>query len=240
MPGVGGTQYMGWWKAWVEPETRLSHPAGQLLGSTYGTYNVSGYGYNELGKAQSRYFGIEDHKTASTAKSYIDQAIATTTGVTLMMHPNKAGTNGYIPLSVFEEILDYIVEKRDAGEIIVLTMGGQAVADPSTAWRHNLTPPISKWSKSGNTLSTSVTLSRMEDIGGGMRELVAEVEGTGSVKLAVEAPGAAVTMNIYRTFDVSGGGTVRIPFGVPRRAANMKFTVEATGVTITNVGVYAV
>lgn len=240
MPGVGGTQYMGWWKAWVEPETRLSHPAGQLLGSTYGTYNVSGYGYNELGKAQSRYFGIEDHKTASTAKSYIDQAIATTTGVTLMMHPNKAGTDGYIPLSVFEEILDYIVEKRDAGEIIVLTMGGQAVADPSTAWRHNLTPPISKWSKSGNTLSTSVTLSRMEDIGGGMRELVAEVEGTGSVKLAVEAPGAAVTMNIYRTFDVSGGDTVRMPFGVPRRAANMKFTVEATGVTITNAGVYAI
>ena len=240
MPGVGGTQYMGWWKAWVEPETRLAHPAGQLLGSTYGTYNVSGYGYNELGKAQSRYFGIEDHKTAATAKSYIDQAIATTTGVTLMTHPHKVGAVGCIPLAAFEEILDYIVEKRDAGEIIVLTMGGQAVADPSTSWRHNLTPPISKWSKSGSTLTTSVTLSRMEDLGGGMRELVAEAEGTGTIKLTVEDPALNVTMKFYRTFNVSGGGTVHMPFGVPRRATSLKFTAEATGVTITNIGVYAV
>ena len=232
---------MDWWKAWVEPETRLAHPAGQLLGSTYGTYNVSGYGYNELGKAQSRYFGIEEHKTAATAKSYIDQAIATTTGVTLMAHPNKVGEDGYIPVSVLAEILDYIVEKRDAGEIMVLTMGGQAVADPSTSWRHNLTPPISKWSGSSNeSLTTTVSLTRIEDMCGGMRELVAEVEGTGSVKLAVEAPGAAVTMNIYRNFSVSGGGTFHLPFGLPRQAANMKSTVEATGVTITNAGVYAV
>lgn len=240
MPGVGGTQYMDWWKAWVEPETRLAHPAGQLLGSTYGTYNVSGYGYNELGKAQSRYFGIENLKTADTAKAYIDQAIATTTGVTLMAHPNRVGTDGYIPVSVLAEILDYIVEKRDAGEIMVLTMGGQAVADPSTSWRHNLTPPINKWAKSGSTLTTSVTLSRMEDLGGGMRELVAEAEGTGTIKLTVEAPGASVPMHIYRTLDVSGGGTVQIPFGLPRKATSLKFTVEATGVTITNLGVYAV
>lgn len=241
MPGIGGTQYMGWWKAWVEPETRLAHPAGQLLGSTYGTYNVSGYGFNELGKAQSRYFGIEEHQTADTAKSLIDQAIATTTGVTLMAHPNKVGTEGNISTAVLEEIFDYIVEKRDAGEIMVLTMGGQAVADPSTSWRHNLTPPISKWSgSSSGSLTTTVSLTRIEDMGGGMRELVAEVEGTGVVKLAVEAPGAAVTMNIYRNFTASGGGTFHLPFGLPRRAANMKFIVEATGVTITNAGVYAV
>ena len=158
-----------------------------------------------------------------------------------MAHPNKVGTEGNISTAVLEEIFDYIVEKRDAGEIIVLTMGGQAVADPSTSWRHNLTPPISKWSgSSSGALTTSISLTRMEDLGGGMRELVAEAEGTGTIKLTVEAPGAAVTMNIYRTFNVSGGGTVRMPFGVPRRATSLKFTAEATGVTITNLGVYAV
>ena len=241
MPGVTGTQYMGWWQAWVDPETRMQHPAGQLLASTYGTYNVSGYGLNELGKAQSRYFGIESNTTAATAKSHIDRAIATTTGVTLMCHPNKIGTDGYMPLAVFEEILDYIVAKRDAGEIMVLTMGGQAVADPSTGWRHSLTPKVSGWSGSPTgTLSTIVNLSYLHDSGGGMRELAATVTGTGSVKLRVQDTNGTALMDVYQTIPVEDGGTVRLPVGIPRRSKSLTLTAEASGVTITDIGLYAI
>ncbi|MGV0328114.1 polysaccharide deacetylase family protein [Corynebacterium guaraldiae] len=241
MPGVTGTQYLGWWQAWVDPETRMQHPAGQLLGSTYGTYNVSGYGLNELGKAQSRYFGIESNTTAATAKSHIDRAIATTTGVTLMCHPNKIGTDGYMPLAVFEEILDYIVAKRDAGEIMVLTMGGQAVADPSTGWRHSLTPKVSGWSGGPTgTLSTTANLSYLHDSGGGMRELAATVTGTGSVKLRVQAANGTVPMDVYRTFTIEDGGTAHLPVGIPRRSTTLQITAEASGVTITDIGLYAI
>src|SRR5699024_4940802 len=242
MPGIGGSQYMDWWSAWVDPETRLSHPAGQMLGATYGTYNVSGYGLNELGKAQSRYFGVESHTTAAASKGYIDRAIATGTGLTLMWHPNQIGADGKMSLAVFDEILDYIVAKRDAGEIMVLTMGGQAVADPSTGWRHSLVPNVSGWSGSvSGTLTYNLGLGYLHDTSGGMRELEATVTGSGSVKLIVEDTGSAVSMNISRTFYIRDGvETVRLPIGIPRRSTNLKLTVECTDTAVADIGLYAI
>ena len=241
MPGIGGSQYMGWWSAWVDPETRLSHAAGQMLGATYGTYNVSGYGLNELGKAQTRYFGVESHTTAAASKGHIDRAIATGTGLTLMWHPNQIGADGKMSLAVFDEILDYIVAKRDAGEIMVLTMGGQAVADPSTAWRHSLVPDVGGWSGSpSGTLTYDLGLSYLHDSAGAVRMFEAEVEGTGRVRLAVQDMQANAPINVYQTQSFSGGGTARIAVGIPRRSSSIRLTLECTGVTVKKVGFYGV
>lgn len=241
MPGIGGSQYMGWWDAWVDPETRLPHPAAQILGATYGTYNVSGYGLNELGKTQTRYFGVESHTTAATSKGHIDRAIATGTGVTLMWHPNQIGADGKMSLAVFEEILDYIVQKRDAGEIMVLTMGGQAVADPSTEWRHSLVPNVAGWSGSPTgTLTYDLGLYYLHDSTGVVREFEVEVEGTGNIRLTAQDPNSDVFMNVYQTLSFSGGGTARISVGIPRRASTLRLTAECNGLTIKNIGLYAI
>ena len=240
-PGVTGTQYMGWWDVWGDPDARVKHPAGQMLASTYGTYNVSGYGLNELGKKETRYFGIESHTTATSSKAHIDRAIATGTGATLMVHPKQIGASGKMSLAVFTEVLDYIVAKRDAGEIMVLTMGGQAVADPSTDWRHSLAPDVEGWSgSSSGTLTYDLGLSYLHDSAGAVRMLEAEVEGTGSVRLAVQDVQSNAPINIYQTQQFSGGGTARIAVGVPRRSSSLRLTLECTGVTVKKVGFYGV
>ena len=240
-PGVTGTQYMGWWDVWGDPDARVKHPAGQMLASTYGTYNVSGYGLNELGKKETRYFGIESHTSASASKGHIDRAIATGTGVTLMVHPKQIGASGKMSLAVFTEVLDYIVAKRNAGEIMVLTMGGQAVTDPSTAWRHSLVPDVEGWSgSSSGTLTYDLGLSYLHDSAGAVRMLEAEVEGTGNVRLIAQDMQANAPINVYQTQSFSGGGTARIAVGIPRRSSSLRLTLECTGVTVKKVGFYGV
>src|SRR5699024_6407922 len=231
--GITGTQYMGWWDVWGDPDARVKHPSGQMLASTYGTYNVSGYGLNELGKKETRYFGVESRTTASGATNHIDRAIATGTGVTLMWHPNKIGMSGYMSLSVFEEVLDYIVAKQDSGEIIVLTMGGQAVADPSTSWRHSLVPDVEGWTGSpSETLIYDLNLSYLHDSTGAVRMLEAEVEGTGSIRLSAEDIQSNAPINVYQTQKHSESGTARLAVGIPRRSSSLRLTLKCNGLNV--------
>ena len=153
------------------------------------------------------------------------------TGLTLMWHPNQIGADGKMSLAVFDEILDYIVAKRDAGEIMVLTMGGQAVADPSTAWRHSLTPDVGGWSGSpSGTLTYDLNLSYLHDSAGAVRMLEAEVEGTGNVRLTAQDMQSNAPINIYQTQSFSGGGTARIAVGIPRRSSSIRLTLDRKSV----------
>lgn len=239
MPGVTGTQYMGWWDAWRETDTRVAHPAHALLASTYATWNISGYGTNTLGVPETRYFGVEKY-SLSQVKNLVSDALRTTTGLTLMMHPQNIGRSGYMSLETFTQMLDYIVGLRDSGQVMVLSQGGQAVADPSTAWRSSLTPGISGWSGSPTgKVSYTVPLGRANELGGGMRELVAEVTGTGTLRLSATS---GDIMDVYQTVDVAPGKPGRLQIGVPRRANSLTLTAEVTSGSpkITNIGLYGV
>ena len=240
MPGVTGTQYMGWWDAWRETDTRVAHPAHALLASTYATWNISGYGLNTLGVPETRYFGVEKYTKLWQVQKLVEEAMRTTSGVTLMMHPQNIGRDGYMSMEVFTLALDYIVRMRDSGQVMVLSQGGQAVADPSTAWRSSLTPGIAGWSGSPTgKVSYTVPLGRANELGGGMRELVAEVSGTGTLRLSATS---GDIMDVYQTVDVAPGKPGRLQIGVPRRANSLTLTAEVVSgsPTITNIGLYGV
>ncbi|AIJ33469.1 Polysaccharide deacetylase [Corynebacterium imitans] len=239
MPGVTGTQYMGWWDAWRETDTRVEHPAHSLLASTYATWNISGYGTNTLGVPETRYYGVEKY-TLSQVKNLVAEALRTTTGLTLMMHPHQIGRTGYMSLETFTQMLDYVVELRDSGQVMVLSQGGQAVADPSTSWRSSLTPKLAGWAGDpSDKVSCTVPLGRANEVGGGMRELVVETTGTGALRLSVTA---GDIMDVYQTVEVAPGKPGRLQIGVPRRANSLTLTAEvASGSpTITNIGLYGV
>ena len=243
-PGVGGTNYNGWLGASGaanDPNLRSGHDVQKLISSTYPVWASGVTGVSSLGESLIRHTTIEKLTSAGDAKAAIDEAIATTSATTLMLHPNRIGTTDYISVATFTEILDYIVAKRDAGEITVLTMGGIALADPATDYRHSLVPNIAGWAGSpSGTMSYTLDLAKRSSSTGVVREFAVDCAGSGSVKLTVEDISSTVPMNVYTSTAIPNGGTARLQVGIPRRAKSLKFTVEATGVTITNAGVYAV
>ena len=240
MPGVTGTQYMGWWQDMDETDTRVTHPVHSLLASTYATWNVDGYGLNTLGTPETRYFGVEKYTSMSQVKALVGEALRTTTGLTLMMHPQNIGRTGYMSLDTFTKMLDYIVGLRDSGQVMVLSQGGQAVADPGTSWRQSLALKLAGWTGDPTGKVTyTVPLGRTPGVGGGMRELVAEVTGTGKIKLSATADDI---MDVYQTVDVAPGKPGRLQIGVPRRANSLTLTAEVTSGSpkITTIGLYGV
>ena len=240
MPGVTGTQYMAWWQDMDETNTRVKHPVHSLLASTYATWNIDGYGLNTLGVPETRYFGVEKYTSMTQVKNLVEEALRTTTGLTLMMHPQNIGRTGYMSLDTFTQMLDYIVDLRDSGQVMVLSQGGQAVADPSTSWRQSLALKLAGWTGDPTgKVTCTVPLGRTPGVGGGMRELVAEVTGTGRVKLTATAEGV---MDVYQTVDVAPGKPGRLQIGVPRRASTLALSAEVVSgsPTITSIGLYGV
>ena len=59
----------------------------------------------------------------------IDQAIAQRKGLQIMSHPSNLGNEGYHDAASIQQIVDYIVAKRDAGDLAVLTSYQMMVAD---------------------------------------------------------------------------------------------------------------
>ena len=240
MPGVTGTQYMGWWQDMDETDTRVTHPVHSLLASTYATWNIDGYGLNTLGVPETRYFGVEKYTSMTQVKNLVEEALRATMGLTLMMHPQNIGRTGYMSLDTFTKMLDYIVGLRDSGQVMVLSQGGQAVADPGTSWRQSLAPKLAGWTGDPNgKVTCTVPLGRTPDVGGGMREIVAEVTGTGRVKLTATAEGV---MDVYQTVAVAPGKPGRLQIGVPRRAGSLALSAEVVSgsPTITSIGLYGV
>ena len=238
-PGVSGTRYDGWLSVANDPSNRAGHYVGGLLTATYGTWNTGSQGFNEIGKIPTRHVTIEKMGLAEIKKQ-VDLAVSMTLGITLMLHPSLVDTSGNISSATLAQVFDYLVELRDAGQIMVLSQGGQAVADPASSWRHSLTPGVSGWSGSPTKkIAFTVPLSNIQDCRGGMREFVAEVTGTGKIKLSATADDI---MDVYQTVDVAPGKPGRLQIGVPRRANSLTLTAEVTSGSpkITNIGLYGV
>jgi hypothetical protein len=113
----------------------LTNRAGQLIRQTYpfSEMEVDGVRRN---LPHGAFHGL-DHVTVSDgmsladAKSNVDDAVSYKNGVELMCHAGNLGTKG-MSLSDFAELLDYVVAKRDAGLVEVLTPSGLMFADRST------------------------------------------------------------------------------------------------------------
>lgn len=132
VPGTGGTG-QGGFGGGSNPEAFYSTLAGDLIltnhavstGAFSGTARRPLDGRIRQGMA---HFTIEA-QTVTRIKLEIDNAITNRTGNQLMMHPSLLNGAGYLTTAQLTEVLDYIVSKRDSGELVVLSPYQMMVAD---------------------------------------------------------------------------------------------------------------
>lgn len=74
-----------------------------------------------------------DSATVASLRTRIDQAIAGRLGLQLMLHPSQLDEAGMMTTAQLQQVVDYIVAKRDAGELAVLSPYQMMVADASLA-----------------------------------------------------------------------------------------------------------
>lgn len=174
-----------------------------------------------------------DPYNQATAKTLVDRARDWQVGVVMMWHGQNVDTAGNMTLSDLTAVLDYIVAERDAGNILVLTVSGLAVADKSTAWRHDLLT-VSTGSPS---YSASLLYPQFrQGVLGSTRELVATVAGT---------VGATVTSTIgesSRAHTIPAGGSLslRHVVTIPTDLTTTLTVSISGGTSCTGVHLYAV
>lgn len=238
-PGLEGTKYDGLGEVFSQPELHASTYAGALIEATYGAHDRSGTTFTPLGSNTFGCLWIDSATSPDATIAAIDQAASLGVGLVIAMHPSQLGKG--ISSGTFTAILDHIVGLRDAGKLEVLTLAGMSAADPSSTWRHTITPELSAWSGSATTkLATAVSVTAHEYMRGSAREVVADVSGVGTVTLTVRDTNDSTRLNVTRTEQVTDGGAVRLPFGVPNSTTNLTIEAVVNGPTITGIRAHAI
>src|SRR5690606_6056086 len=73
-----------------------------------------------------------DGRAVADIKADIDEVIASRKGLQLMMHPSQLNASGKLSTAQFTEVLDYVVAKRDAGDLVILSPYELLVADATS------------------------------------------------------------------------------------------------------------
>lgn len=111
-------------------------PEGGLIMQTYPISEA--YGPGSFREMPNRMLHGSNHVTLNlvtlaVAKANVDYAIATKTCLRFMTHAGEIGTGGgNMSLADWTTFLDYLVTKRDAGLLEILTPSGLSFADRST------------------------------------------------------------------------------------------------------------
>ncbi|AYN56967.1 minor tail protein [Arthrobacter phage Atraxa] len=134
VPGTGGTGQGGFGSG-ATAEAFYETAAGDLIlthhavstGAWAGTARRPMDGNIRQGMA---HFTMEA-QTVARIKTEIDSAISGKQGLTLMMHPSLIDTAGYLTTAQFVEVLDYLVAKRTAKQVLVLSPYKMALANKS-------------------------------------------------------------------------------------------------------------
>lgn len=175
-------------------------------------------------------FYSSDIRDLAFITTLIDRARDYPSGVVIMFHANNIGESGYITLSDFVAVLDYIAAERDAGNILVLTVSGMAVADAASDHRHDLLK-----THSGTDWSEFVAFpAARPGITGSTRELTATVTGT------PEATVTSVVGESTKEHTIPAGGTLalRHPATIPTDATSVP--VSITGGATADAHLYAI
>lgn len=160
------------------------------------------------------------------SKDLVNRARDWGVGIVMMWHANNIGAGSNMSVSDFTAVLDYVAAQRDAGNILVLTMGGQAVADSSHSYRDDLLEGYT-----GTSSRQFIYPQFRQNIPGSIRELVATVTGVA---------GTSVTSTIgeqTRTFTIPSSGTlnlrhaVTIPLDI---STTLSVSITGTGITTKN------
>lgn len=257
-PGVGGTNYDGF-ASTDNAELFYSHPAGRMIlgshavssGYMAGTFRqLDGKPRNGLG-----HHTVDTPATLTAAYGHIGEAIETTSGLCLMLHPNNLDREGnYSTSADFIALLQHLADLRDAGQIEILTVSGLLCADTGTTRRaqvirngdftDGLTGWLgtSGWTATGGVASTSGTtllqqshhMDRHGWFRGGTMQLVAEVQAeTGAeVVLHQSSLNDAAGWTAERTVTLpasTGWVTVRLNACVPIGLAKSDYALTKIG-----------
>lgn len=139
MPGVTGAKTPGWSDNLKTITDLGKTEAGQRIMANYGLIEAYRGGVQRILPTDGCYMLSHvtlDKMTLAAAKVWVDRAVPGL-GIEFMYHPDWLGTAGHMSIADFTAFLDYVVAKRDAGTVEVLTPSGLAFADPTTTYRLN-------------------------------------------------------------------------------------------------------
>ena len=184
----GQSNYMGFTDQ-AEPEKFYDTYPGRLVlaqhafvrGSYPGPHHQLN-GQNLIGQSHVTI----DSQTSAWCQGAVRSARDTGSGLTFMLHSNYLDTSGYMTTSELDATLSYIAERRDAGEIVVLSNAGILMADANTPVRQtNMLSNAGAGTITG-TWSQSVTSRSYRVHLGVPHEAEVWVKGSGQVTLKVE------------------------------------------------------
>lgn len=138
MPGISGCQTPGYSDRLDSLEKLGTTEAGQRLMGAYGLIENYRQGEQRIMPTDGCYLLSHvtiDSMSLAGAKAYVDRAVNDRVGIEFMFHPTVLGTAGNMSIADFTALLDYVVTKRDADAVEVLTPSGLAFADPSSTYR---------------------------------------------------------------------------------------------------------
>lgn len=228
-PGTGG-QYMGF--ANYDTREDFGTEAARIVMANHAVvYGHHGGVIHRLDgriRIGQRHRGM-DNDTAANVKKDIDELIQDKGGMVLMVHPTKLDASGGTRLSEYEAVLSYIAQKRDEGELVVLSTTGLQAANSAHATRREL----------AHMNVTSTSASRTVDISGFMADGPHEVHGvvkaTGTVTVSVSSDTGGLNKSWSQKAD--GWKELWLPFTLPRGA--VKLTLKVTGASDGRIGVRA-
>lgn len=207
LPGVPGNGYgfsaPNVFNKWSDYDSE----SGRLLRRTYGLIETDVTGYYRTLPSDARYGlshnTVSDGMTMAEAYAYIDGAINTGQGFEFMCHTGNLGDPGNITVANFLELLDYLVTKRDAGLIEVVTPSSLVFANPDSARRLDLIGngdftnpvPVNNFTVFGNWRAVKDdAVSKVVGVSDGPGAAPATVLRTGTGSLAYQAHTKAVAM----------------------------------------------
>lgn len=141
IPGVGSDPYMGFGSG-TSVQQFYSSFAGRLILEHHAVSTGYMAGTSQrildgLVRQGQGHYGL-DSQTVANAKAAVDKAIVDRTGLQLFLHPSQLDLAGKTTTSEFEQIIEYVAQKRDAGELVILTPYQMMVADSTR-------PPVPTW-----------------------------------------------------------------------------------------------
>lgn len=158
-----------------------------------------------------RHWTIEN-STVAEFKTMLDRAIAHKSGFAVMFHPEFVGLGDRMTWADIDACLAYVAEKRDAGDLITLTLDGLALADIRTDYRDDLVS-----NPDSSATSHTLDMSRRNHYRGGSRIGQWHVTTSGPAEVILRA---APTDNAWEatrtvTLDAAGDHIIYLPFGIP-------------------------
>jgi len=271
-PGVTGTGLLDPWVGTNTPDhfTAKWEPARYVLENHAFTSGYIPGLYRDLDGIPANgetHWTMDSETSSANMISRIQTAQALGSGIQLMLHPSQVDLTDKITLATFNEIIDFIAAERDAGRLIVTTMGGLFLANSRSSFRHNLlrNPGFNGtdgWNSTGYTLSggaaqssisagllsQNIDLTNRAFFAGAQREITAKftADASGAVaRIQLVHAGAGIDVNKEVTLAANESKTIRIPALMPIWAgSNLPVfsagRISGGAVKVENVGVLAV